>query len=571
MQEILHYFKNRNLTLFEEFENSALKIYDVQNYIPIYNRFFNLEDNNNNLLNLNNKYRIQSIGKENKFRVHDCEIYDNNNNKYTKSVFFKCSPLIDPVKYMVGKYDHIDNVLKLPTFNIDDCHKKVKDYNNSAYIDGFFSFLSSKLLNNYNMFNCIDFYGGFLGYQSEFHYDIYDDVEYLLESDFFNHNKDQLFTVDEDVLNELLNTEYGVSLHETRDKRKRLKISSNKCKIEINDLDDEQFEDIFVSTSDSSDNEITDKNIVSNNNKKSTNTKTSSSSFSSRYSDTNSDDSMSESDSDEDEDEDDSDMDSQSGSISTTSSDEEIYAKIFNFPIELICLEKCENTLDNLMKYGNLDIPEWRSILMQVIMNLLMFQKSFNFTHNDLHTNNIMYIETQREFLYYKVDNTYYKVPTFGKLFKIIDFGRAIYKFNGNTFCSDSYHKHGDAATQYNIEPYFNDKKPRLEPHFGFDLCRLGCALYDDLVEEDDDITNPLSDVIKDWCTDDKGKNILYKTNGKERYPDFKLYIMIARCVHNPTPKNQLSKDFFAIYETTRKKINKKTKIMDIDALPCFI
>ena len=88
MQEILHYFKNRNLTLFEEFENSALKIYDVQNYIPIYNRFFNLEDNNNNLLNLNNKYRIQSIGKENKFRVHDCEIYDNNNNKYTKSVFF---------------------------------------------------------------------------------------------------------------------------------------------------------------------------------------------------------------------------------------------------------------------------------------------------------------------------------------------------------------------------------------------------------------------------------------------------------------------------------------------------
>jgi hypothetical protein len=46
---------------------------------------------------------------------------------------------------------------------------------------------------------------------------------------------------------------------------------------------------------------------------------------------------------------------------------------------------------------------------------------------------------------------------------------------------------------------------------------------------------------------------------------------MIARCVHNPTPKNQLSKDFFAIYETTRKKINKKTKIMDIDALPSFV
>ena len=30
--------------------------------------------------------------------------------------------------------------------------------------------------------------------------------------------------------------------------------------------------------------------------------------------------------------------------------------------------------------------------------------------------------------------------------------------------------------------------------------------------------------IIQDWIKDDSGKNILYKSNGEERYPDFKLY-----------------------------------------------
>ena len=50
------------------------------------------------------------------------------------------------------------------------------------------------------------------------------------------------------------------------------------------------------------------------------------------------------------------------------------------------------------------------------------------------------------------------------------------YKYKGRTICSDSYHPKGDAATQYNFEPYFNDKKPRLEPNKSFDLCS---AIFD--------------------------------------------------------------------------------------------
>ena len=68
-------------------------------------------------------------------------------------------------------------------------------------------------------------------------------------------------------------------------------------------------------------------------------------------------------------------------------------------------------------------------------MILITYQKLFNMTHNDLHTNNIMYINTDKKHLYYKINNKHYKVPTFGKIFKIIDFGRAIYTFRSNLLC----------------------------------------------------------------------------------------------------------------------------------------
>ena len=92
-------------------------------------------------------------------------------------------------------------------------------------------------------------------------------------------------------------------------------------------------------------------------------------------------------------------------------------------------------------------------------MMLITYQKLFNLTHNDLHTNNIMYVETEKRYLYYKLDGKHYKIKTFGKIFKIIDYGRAIYKYKKNLICSDSFHKEGDAATQYNFEPYYNNKK----------------------------------------------------------------------------------------------------------------
>ena len=123
-------------------------------------------------------------------------------------------------------------------------------------------------------------------------------------------------------------------------------------------------------------------------------------------------------------------------------------------------------------------------------------------------------LKLKKKYLYYKLDGKHYKVKTFGKIFKIIDFGRAIYKYKGKLICSDSFHKDGDAATQYNFEPYYNDKKPILEPNPSFDLCRLGCSIYDFIMEKyesvDDDIA-PIHKIIMRWCDDDNKRNILYK------------------------------------------------------------
>ena len=239
----------------------------------------------------------------------------------------------------------------------------------------------------------------------------------------------------------------------------------------------------------------------------------------------------------------------------------------------MIFLEKCAGTLDQLFVKKLANNDHLASALFQVVMILITYQKMFHFTHNDLHTNNIMYVETEVEFLYYKYAGKHYKVPTYGRIFKIIDFGRAIYKVQGKTFCSDSFAPGGDASTQYNFEPFLNKKKPRLEPNYSFDLCRLGCSIYDFILDIEDEldenfIPDDFQSLIMDWVRDDNGKNVIYKKSGEERYPNFKLYKMIARTVHHKTPESQLEKPFFKEFQWTGETTE---PTIDIDSFPCYV
>ena len=557
----LFYKKNNNCKLFEHLEENGFQ--NVQNYFPLLSNFFKLEDNNYNKINLNQKYSInliQATENNNNFTL-SCQ--DENSNDHIYKSFFKFSPLIDPVKFMVGKYEKINKSIieTLPKLKDNGCLDKVMDKNNSAYVDGFFSYLTSQLLHHHSFSNGLDFYGTFTAVQNKYVCDIFEDLEYLHDAKFFHRNKDILFEVDHIDTERLLESD-------TRKYRKKIQIDKSKVDLQTDTLNNDMFEGVFELTHDNinkHNNELDDEvwksessEVKSEKSHKKTN-----STCSSRSSNT---------DGEEDEEELGDSEDESDFSEYSSEEEEVIHAYINDFPVQIICLEKMENTLDYLMetKGKHLNNKEWKSCLFQIIMMLITYQKVFDFTHNDLHTNNIMWNKTDKKFINYKYNNVYYKVPTFGKLYKIIDFGRAIYKFQDKIICSDSYHPKGDAATQYNTEPYFDAKKPRLEPNKSFDLCRLGCSLFDYFMndeEDEDHIENPVAKVINEWITDDKNRNILYKNNGEERYPDFKLYKMIARTVHNHTPQKEIDHIFFSNYRTNKKKM-KKQKVMNIDELP---
>ena len=188
-----------------------------------------------------------------------------------------------------------------------------------------------------------------------------------------------------------------------------------------------------------------------------------------------------------------------------------------------------------------------------------------------------MYVSTTETYLYYKFDNLVYRVPTYGKIYKIIDFGRAIYTYRGHLFCSDSFAPGGDAATQYNFEPYKNPDKPHIEPNYSFDLCRLGTSIYDFIISNNSkdhaDYPENMDDfqrIIYEWCLDDKDKNVLYMKNGDERYPQFKLYKMIARTVHRHTPKGQLSNPLFQNF-IYFMDMPADCLFMNIDDIRCYV
>jgi hypothetical protein len=546
----------------------------IQLYNPSYELFFQLTEKNYNNISLNHKYHILDL-----LNVIDQETRET----LEKNIHIKYSPLLDPLKYMIGKYKNYDNINDLPSISGSSSHPKLLDSNNASYVDNFFSFLSSRLLHSHDFLHGVDYYGSYLGVQNKFKMNVIDDLDYLSNSDYFKNNINKMFSIADIEIDEFSN--FG-----SRSNKQKLLIEDNV--IMLNDVENLDFHTIDINEEKiESINEVVYEKPIKNTSE--------SSSSSEDYDDCDEDDSeeiddenkkynssgdSSSNDSENNSDSDDADIDDdiecddewETESDETTSNmDETRNVYINNFPVQLICLEKCEGTMDELFEKDKMDLKTSASALFQIVMILLCYQKVFHFTHNDLHTNNIMYVETNIEYLYYKYKNTIYKVPTYGKIFKLIDFGRSIYRFQDKMFCSDSFANGGDAATQYNCEPYMNENKPRIDPNYSFDLCRLGCSIYDFIIEDDKNISDfdELQKTIYRWCTDDKGKNVLYMSNGEERYPNFKLYKMIARTVHKHTPEKQLEYSFFKQFILKKPKdiVLDNINMIDIDAIPCYV
>jgi hypothetical protein len=601
---IISYTKRKNNQLFNDLKNKELMDMEyVQNYIPIYDRFFKFTETNYENVILDTSFIIQTLlSKDETPNTYTCLVETNTNcsNQEVKtekrSVFCKLAPLIDPYKFMIGKMANNETIFNLPELtNNEVTYSNLTDVNNSAYTDGMFVYFSNLLNTQFGFVHGVLYYGSYLGIKRDFRINIYDDIEYLANSTFFKKHKNVDFEVEDySFILTQIEQENGSCKNRPHIKINKLeeKVDNNENTKErslsicsVQSIDNKVFDGVFNETDNSIESvaitledlsnaslniedfstsrkeddtlELTNSSSVS-----------SGSTCSSRVSFTSGSDNSNCSSPSQDGD---SEVSSDMSDDETGESEEEVYATLPRFPVEAIFMEKMEYTLDSLIVENDLSDDEWFSILMQVIMILITYQKVYSFTHNDLHTNNIMFVDTDRKYLYYRYNKRVYKVPTFGRIAKIIDFGRAIYKYDGLVMCSDSFKPGNDASTQYNTEPYFNEDKPRLEPNMSFDLCRLATSIYDELIDDDDDIiANPVATLINEWCKDDDGRNVLYKQNGDERYPAFKLYKMISRIVHAHTPDAQLSRPEFSKYGISGKEISTKmrSRIMDIDKLP---
>ena len=268
-------------------------------------------------------------------------------------------------------------------------------------------------------------------------------------------------------------------------------------------------------------------------------------------------------------------------SSSSDSTQMDVHVTLTNMPVLLICQEAHEGTMDDLMEEEELgghkkDTPEWTRMwtawTFQVIAQLAFLQKQLSFTHNDLHTNNIVWRTTQDTHLVYKMaDGSHYRVPTYGRIFSLIDFGRAIFKVNGELLISDDHWPENDASDQYNFGPFFDATKPKVSPNMSFDLCRLAISMLEGLFLERPDrkkgstvilsqegdwkvyeTVSPLYNLLWSWTLDDDGQTVYEDEEGEEKFLGFDLYIQIAHSVHDAVPRDQIRKPVFEEYRVKK-------------------
>ena len=458
-------------------------------------------------------------------------------------VFLKVTHLLDPVRWMQGRYS-IPQEAGLPGHSKTwtSAWHKLQDPWNQAYVEALATYALSGLRTSGVSPHFNTFYGAYCARAHTYHFNINDDYESFRNTRWFWSGKERgLYALSvlnssspdvappEDVLADLLTKPEFSDVSENGDEEV----------LEAIDVNDEIDEDASLESA----------------------------SMDSK--------SFEES---EEEDEDEDGPESEEQFL--------VYADIPNFPVMLIFTESNEDTMDSLLdarkhacKPGTAEWETmWSAWIFQVIAALCVMQKVFGMTHNDLHTNNIVWSTTDHPFLYYKTsDGSVWKVPTYGKIFRLIDFGRSIFSVNKHIIASDDFRPGNDADGQYAFKPLLPNPREVIEPNPSFDLSRLAVSLFESifpvkpddsdsqiiLSEEDNMIVretvSPLYNCLWSWMVDDDDKNILENSDGSERFPDFDLYKHIAAKIHNAEPFSQINKLPFSQFKTLEKAGGEKT------------
>jgi len=228
------------------------------------------------------------------------------------------------------------------------------------------------------------------------------------------------------------------------------------------------------------------------------------------------------------------------------------WATFKDVPVITTIMEVCEGTFYDLLKVSS-DPDHHMAWVAQIVVALAHAQRTCGFVHNDLHGNNVMFVSTTEEFLYYNVAGTCYAIPTYGKLIKIIDFDRAgvSVKLQGmkepRFFLSSQFKPDEEAGGQYNCEPFYDQSHPRIGLNPSFDLARFACSVFWDMFPKGPDALtgSPLRAIFLAWTTLPDGSSVMFrkKRDNHDRYHGFGLYKAIARyCKDTAIPRKEMAR-----------------------------
>ena len=544
----------------EEFTTLDSRIKVCQDIIPIPMEVLSLKERSKKH-NIASEYKIVSwnpLSFDKNKGILTC--LDKNNETVQLKAYKKIMPLITPYRWM--KYKERPN----EPFIWEHQNKHILSYENQAYVDTIASSLVSKIKREHNVPHFCHFYGSYRGVADVYLYNLEDDLDDFRFSRWF--------------WEELEKNSFGLRVIEKETGRQ---LTFEECK-ELIKPDDSHLDD---------DNTMDDED-------------------------------EDEDEDDEDEDEEDEDKEEiedltnplekkenricsdlkSVGSISTCddnipieivkkrgdnrsrssndSFDTEIsdafedeyliHAELRGMPVSVVFLEEMDGTMDDLLesiqnKEIDMNESHWIAWIFQICASLTVLQDYLQLTHNDLHTNNIAWKETKEEYIYYKdTQGSVWKLPTFGKIYHIIDYGRSIFTINNHIFISSDYHDGHDAAGQYNFGSFQDKSKPFVGPNKSFDLSRLSCSLlrvlfprnppYKEkggLLTQDGncmvyETENGLFNMLWTWLKNVNGMSILEDGLGNEKYAGFDLYSHIAQYVKNAIPSEQFKNPIFQQY-----------------------
>jgi hypothetical protein len=507
---------------------------NIKTFFPSLKTLFNINDISNEIW-FDNNYKVSGLQIINEEDIKgNCKIKIK--NKFINA-YLKVTHLIDPITYIKKKNEGIDYT------SDEELQKKINDTWNQAYVEAIATYALGKLKQENISPHFNIFYGAFTSTAKKYSYNIADDVDtYRLYKWFWTGIETSIMNVSIDgvedeeeaknIYDEIMKKpDYCLDDNEDSDKYEYSKNSEEYEELDncssIKEVDDEleSLNSLSIKTYKSEDKE--------------------------------------------------EDSNASEGSDEDDGDDVKVLLQLYNFPVMMILMDTNESTMDDLLEdYDEVGCEpgsklweeKWSAWLFQVISALCVIQTLFGFTHNDLHSNNIVWEYTDQLYLYYKTnDGVKFKVPTYGKIFKIIDFGRSIFSINKHLFVSDDFKEGNDAATQYNFPELNGENSEKIVyPNRSFDLARLSISIFESLFPEypnvrDNDVIlsqeegrivketeSDLFNILWSWLIDSNGENILWNSEGEERFPDFELYTHIADKCFNCNPKEQIYKKPFS-------------------------